>query len=329
MKHLIRVGVLRGGPSPEYDVSLKSGGEVLSVLRDRFAHKYHPRDIFIDKQGLWHIDGVIVQPKDLHTKIDVAFNALHGPYGEDGKVQSILDASGVPFTGSGALGSAVGMNKILSKRAFAAHGIKSPYWKEIPSDDIIVDVRIVAKSLFTSFLLPAVVKPVSSGSSVGVSIVRSYDDFAPALLEAAQHGDSVIIEEFISGIEATCGVVEGFRGHKIYALPPVEIRPHTGFFDYDAKYAGKSTEIVPATFSEKLKQSLEELAAKVHHALGLRHYSRSDFIVHPRRGIYVLEVNTLPGLTEESLVPKSLRAVGSDTHELVDHLIKLALRHDD
>jgi D-alanine-D-alanine ligase len=147
----------------------------------------------------------------------------------------------------------------------------------------------------------------------------------PALTKAAEHGDSILVEEFIPGIEATCGVIEGFRDHELYALPPIEIRPHAGFFDYDAKYQGKSQEIVPATFSESIKKSLEELAGKVHRALGLRHYSRSDFIIHPRRGIYVLEVNTLPGMTDESLLPKALRAVGSDVHELIDHVIKLAM----
>jgi D-alanine-D-alanine ligase len=149
-------------------------------------------------------------------------------------------------------------------------------------------------------------------------------ELAPALLEAARHGRSVLIEEYISGTEATVGVIEGFRGQELYVLPPVEIRPRNGFFDYEAKYvAGKSEEIVPATFSAKLKEELAILAWKAHRALGLRHYSRSDFIISPRRGIYILETNTLPGLTEGSLVPLALRSVGSDTVDLVEHLIKI------
>jgi len=121
-------------------------------------------------------------------------------------------------------------------------------------------------------------------------------------------------------------VIEGFRGQELYVLPVIEIRPKKKFFDYQAKYAGQSEEIVPAGFSSKVKEELSALAQKAHRALGLRHYSRSDFIISPRRGIYILEINTLPGLTEQSLVPKALRSVGSDTHELVDHLINLALR---
>lgn len=322
-KHTI--GVLRGGPSNEYDVSLNSGATVLSALYEKLGHLYQARDILIDKEGKWHMDGVPFSPEDISTKIDVAFNALHGSYGEDGKVQAFLETHGMPFTGSGALASAVGMNKILSKKIFADHGIKSPYWVEVPSESVRSNNDALSKKIFMTFVLPAVVKPASSGSSVGVSIVRTHPELFHALSLAAEHGDSIIIEEYIPGVEATCGVIEGFRGHELYALPPVEIRPHSGFFDYDAKYAGKSQEIVPATFSEALKKDLEALAQRVHLALGLRHYSRSDFIIHPRRGIYVLETNTLPGLTQESLVPKALRAVGSDVHELVEHLIHLAL----
>ena len=124
-------------------------------------------------------------------------------------------------------------------------------------------------------------------------------------------------------------MVEGFRGEELYALPPIEIRPHEEFFDYEAKYKGKSEEIVPATFAENIKKKIESLSKNIHQALGLRHYSRSDFIIHPRRGIYALEVNTLPGLTSESLLPKSLRAVGSDLPEFVDHVISLSLGRRD
>jgi D-alanine-D-alanine ligase len=173
--------------------------------------------------------------------------------------------------------------------------------------------------------MPVVVKPASSGSSVGITLVQDIKDLAAALLDAAKHSNEVIIEEYIKGTEATVGVIEGFRGEELYALPAVEIRSKTDFFDFAAKYEGKSEEIVPAPFSKKIKDELADLARRVHKAVGLRHYSRSDFIIHPKRGIYVLEVNTLPGLTNESLVPKSLRAVGSDTHELIDHLIELAL----
>ena len=324
MTHRKRIGVLRGGPSNEYEVSLQTGANVLSVLREKFDSVYEARDIFIDRKGKWHIDGIPAKPEEIIRKIDIAFNALHGTYGEDGKIQSFFEAHSFPFTGSGALGSALGMNKALTKKVLQDHGLKVALSKTISSEDITKDVDAIVRLLFTSFILPGVVKPNASGSSVGVSIVKDYSDLPKALNEAAKHSDTVLIEEFIPGIEATCGVIENFRGQALYALPPVEIRPKTQFFDYEAKYQGKSEEIVPATFSDSNKKKIETMAREIHNALGLRHYSRSDFIIHPRRGIYVLEVNTLPGLTGESLIPKALRAIGSNVHELVAHLIGLA-----
>ncbi len=327
MNYRTRVGVLRGGPSSEYEVSLQTGGNVLKSLREKFADKYQAHDILIDKKGNWHIDGMPTIPADLISRLDVVFNALHGAYGEDGTVQLIFEVHGVPFTGSKSLPSAVGMNKILSRKAFESSGIRIPLGKEILSDEIREDVIKVAREIFHSFPIPVVVKPVSGGSSVGVSIAKNQDELIDALKEATRHGPSVLIEEYIAGTEVTVGVIEGFRGQELYVLPVVEIRPHSKFFDYQAKYAGMSEEIVPARLSHKIKDELSKLAQKAHNALGLRHYSRSDFILSPRRGIYILETNTLPGLTNESLVPKALRAVGSDTHELIDHLIEIALKN--
>jgi D-alanine-D-alanine ligase len=324
-KLLHRVGVVRGGTSSEYEVSLNSGSAVIQTIRDHLGHRYVAHDIFIDRNGRWYIDGNPVSVSGLHSKIDVAFNALHGNFGEDGKIQALLESHGIPFTGSGSIGSALGMNKAFSKKVFKDHGLKSPSWIEIRSEEIESDPKKVVEKLFETFILPGVVKPTSGGSSVGVSIVRDYREFPAALIKAAAHGDSVIVEEYIPGIETTCGIVEGFRSEELYALPPVEIRPHAGFFDYEAKYQNKSDEIVPASFSEKTKREVEELARKVHRAFGLRHYSRSDFIIHPKKGIYVLEVNTLPGLTKDSLMPKSLKAVGGDLHELIGHILSLVI----
>jgi D-alanine-D-alanine ligase len=311
----IRVGVMRGGPNSEYEVSLKTGGSVLAALRGKLADKYRAYDILIDKSGRWHIDGMPADPYDIAHRFDVIFNALHGSYGEDGKVQQILEAHGIKFTGSDSLASAVGMNKNLSKKVFKDHGLKTPVGKEILSSRIngsADSTEIVADELFRTFPMPAVVKPMSAGSSVGVSIVRTRAELVPALREAAKHGDSVLIEEYVPGIEATVAVIEGFRGQELYVLPVIEIR--------------NKEEIVPATFSSKIKEELAVFAQKAHRALGLRHYSRSDFIISPRRGIYILEINSLPKLYDKSVVSNALRSVGSDTHELVDHLIQLSIK---
>lgn len=321
--HKIRVAVLRGGPSDEYEVSLKTGASVLSSLS---LEIYHPQDIVISKDGKWHKGGIETTPHHIFTHADVIFNALHGAYGEDGKLQHLLELHQIPFTGSGSFASALGMNKVLAKDSFKKHGIKTPYFKLVTSEKPLSSSNLV--ELFKSFPLPFIVKPATSGSSVGVTLVKDFSSFEPAIALALASSDTALIEEYISGVEATVGVIEGYRDHDLYALPPIEIRPKgTSFFDYDAKYKGMSEEIVPGNFSDTHKVELESLARKVHEILGLRHYSRTDFIVTPRRGIFVLEVNTLPGLTNESLIPKALNAVGSSLSHFVDHIVQLALRH--
>lgn len=323
--HHIRVGVVRGGPSSEYEVSLNTGKEVLSALRNHWTDQYNSHDIFIDRNGVWHIDGIATRPENALPRFDVIFNALHGTYGEDGKLQHFLESHGIPFTGSGSLASAVGMNKSLAKNIFKTHNILTPRWKEIPATSIRNDMDELVRKIFHTWHLPVILKPVTGGSSIGVTVVRSYAELPTALMHAVQHGN-VLMEEFIEGKEATCAVIEGFRGQELYCLPTIEIRPHSGIFDYEAKYQGKSEEIVPARFPHETKQKIEELTTAVHRILGLRHYSRTDFIIHPRRGIYVLETNTLPGLTEESLLPKALRSVGSSIHEFAGHILSLAHR---
>lgn len=317
--HKIRVGVLRGGPSNEYEVSLKTGATVLNNLK---KDKYNPRDIFIDKNGIWHLEGKPMKPLEALDHIDVVFNALRGNFGEDGKLQHILESCNVKFTGSGSLASALGMNKVLSKEIFRREKIKTPQHKIL---DSIHKMKEHILNLFRSFSLPIIVKPVSSGSSVGVYIIKDYPSFEPAIINAFDHSDSVMIEEFIQGKEATCGVIDDFRDQRYYALPPVEICPHNGFFDYEAKYQGRSDEIVPGNFTADEKAEIESMAILAHKALGLRHYSRSDFIIHPHRGVFILETNTLPGLTPESLLPKSLNAVGASLPHFLDHIVSLAL----
>ena len=319
----IRVGVLRGGPSSEYEVSLRTGASVLKNLSD----SYQAQDIFISKDGLWHKGGIPYKPGEIIKHLDVVFNALHGEYGEDGGVQHLLDTFAIPYTGSGYLASALGMNKVLAKKVFTQHGIKTPHHKTLKkgqySHTDIVD-------LFKTFPMPAVVKPVRAGSSVGVSIARTVHELEQALAKAFAYDTEALIEEYISGREATCGVIEGFRGEAMYSLLPVEIIPDAGreFFDHEAKYAGKSKEICPGNFLAQEIKTIQDASVAVHKALSLRHYSRSDFIVHPKRGIYILEVNTLPGLTDESLFPLSLTAVGSTLSEFLDHVLHSTLKNN-
>lgn len=316
----LRVGVLRGGPSSEYEVSLKTGASVLASLNQE---RYEPHDIFIDKQGMWHFRGVPTETHHVLQKVDVVFNALHGPYGEDGTVQRILELNGIPFTGSGSLGSSIGMNKHLTKIHVAKHGVKTMYGVVIPRGE---DMQAIALRLFRTFPQPSVVKPLNAGSSVGVTIARSYHDLLEGILRAFMYADSVLVEEYKKGREATVGIIDAFRGEEHYALPPIEILPNpkSGFFDYEGKYQGGSQEICPGRFTREEKRDLEMAARTVHRALGLRHYSRSDFII-AKDGVYFLEVNTLPGLTAQSLIPQAVEAVGMRYDAFLDHLIGRAL----
>lgn len=333
---MIKVGVIRGGMSGEHHVSLATGAQILSHLRDeKMSFKYKPVDIFIDKEGVWHVNGVPTTINKIANRVDVVINALHGDYGEDGKIQQQLEEFKIPYTGSGPLASSIGYNKYLSKQEFSKLGIKTPrhilfsaYQKDMDGD---INRYVIKKSkeVWSKLPPPWIVKPLTGGSSMGIHVCKTFESLQNAILDGANKKVSILIEEFIKGKEATVGVINNFRKQKIYSLPPVEIRvPSTStFFDEEVKYNGKSQEICPGNFSESEKRELERLASLIHVGLNLNHYSRSDFIIHPKRGIFALEVNTLPGLTSESLFPKSLNAVGSNLGEFIEHLISLAIKN--
>lgn len=321
--HRTIVGVVRGGPSPEFDISLKTGAAVLTNLPEE---KYKAIDIFVDKQGTWHHRGLPIKPEDVLQQVDVIFNAFHGEYGEDGKVQRFLDTFGVPYTGSGVLASAVAMNKLTAKEHLAESGITMAEHIVLDvSDTLEDDVRRIAENIPGK----VVVKPLSAGSSLGVSVGHTYDEILPAVYKAFEYSPQVLIEEYIQGKEATCGVTEHFRGKPLYAMIPIEIclPKASALFDYDVKYGEETglVEICPGNFTPEESEALQHYATLIHTVLGLRHYSRSDFIIGKDGSIYFLEVNTLPGLTEASLVPKSLKAAGCTFPEFLDHLVMLAL----
>lgn len=331
---MIKVGVLRGGPSHEYDVSLSSGEHILSILRETpLSDLYETVDIFIDKDGVWHTRGLVTTPEKVARNVDVVINALHGAYGEDGKVQQILENLKIPYTGSGAFASAIGMNKKLSKDQFHRMGIKTPrhilfraYQEELDGD-LHEYAHRKARETWEFLPPPWIVKPVSGGSSMGIHVCHSFKDLENAFLLSTSMDMDIIAEEMIEGKEATVSVIENFRGKDLYTPPPIEIRLKDGrkCFDYESKYSGDMHLVCPGRFSRAEILELERFARLIHKDMNLRHYSRSDFIVSPKRGIYVLEVNTLPGLTRHSLLPRSIDDVGSSMSEFVNHIINLAL----
>ena len=304
----LTVALLCGGASAEREVSLKSGQQVYEALdKDKYeVVKYDPRD---DLPKL-------VNDAD---KIDVALIILHGRLGEDGTIQGFLELLGIPYHGSGVLGSALAMNKIASKKLYEKEGLPvSPY--VVLEKGMEKPVKVVSKSL--SF--PVVVKPEHEGSSIGLSIVDDPSKLENALEIAWKYDTKCLVEQYIDGIEIT-GAVLGNR--KLEALPLVEIIPGDNytFFDYEAKYTpGATNEICPARLDEATTKKAQEYAIRAHRALFCKGYSRTDMIVADDN-IYVLETNTIPGMTQTSLYPQAAAAAGMSFSQLLDRLIELAL----
>ncbi|MDY0040714.1 MAG: D-alanine--D-alanine ligase, partial [Desulforhabdus sp.] len=306
----LRVALLAGGKSAEREVSLKSGEQVYQALdKNRYEiFRYDPRNDLAR----------LAQDAD---KIDVALIILHGRLGEDGTVQGLLELLGIPYQGSGVLGSALAMNKILSKQLYIEAGIPvAPY--AIIDRSRAFSVEDIVKSLG----LPLVVKPEHEGSSIGLSIVREAAQLSAALEQGWQYDRLCLLEKYIRGTEIT-GAVLG--NDTLQALPLIEIIPgeEYEFFDYKAKYQpGATKEICPARISSELTQKAQEIAKRAHQALHCRGYSRTDMIVSEDE-IYVLETNTIPGMTQTSLFPQAAAAAGVSFSALLDRLIELALEH--
>jgi len=297
----LTVAVVMGGPSAEREVSIESGKGVMRAL-GALGHDARSLDF----------DGRFVEAiREIAP--DVVFNALHGPGGEDGEIQGVLEWLGITYTGSGIAACAVAMDKHLTKKLLAAEGLPTPAW------DVFDLTGGTLPLLPGSLNLPLVVKPRASGSSAGVVIVRSHEAWSKAILDAASRTPEVLAEEFVAGREFSCGVL----GEE--ALPVVEILPSDEFYSYDAKYKpGGSRHLVPAPIDHDLTSRLQTLALSVHRLLGLRDYSRSDFIVSKEGRPTILEVNALPGMTPTSLLPDEALHAGISYEALVERLLQYA-----
>ena len=304
----LTIALLSGGISSERDVSIASGDQVYEALDHNKYNvlRYDPRT---DIQQL-----VTDAPK-----IDAALIILHGPFGEDGTIQGLLDLLDIPYQGSGVLGSALGMNKLASKHLYEKAGLLVPPYMVLGQNDGF-DEDACTRSLG----LPLVVKPVGSGSSVGISIVKSKDLLKNAVKEAFTQDDKVLIEAYIDGIELTGGVI---GNDQLEAFPLIEIVPDKSyeFFDYAAKYtAGATKEICPARINDEMAEKAQEIAKTAHQALFCKGYSRTDMILK-NQDIFVLETNTIPGMTATSLLPQAAGKAGISFSRLLDRLIELSM----
>ncbi len=318
-----------GGPSSEHEVSLNTGQNVIDNLDKT---KYQPIVVKISKAGKWFLNGKPASQSEALKGHDVVFNALHGTFGEDGKVQGILEHSGIKHTGSGIAGSAIAMDKFHSREIFKLAGFNVPRTMKLKKgENYMAHLSFFINKIVK---LPVVVKPYSNGSSVGVQIVEDLNKLEKAVDSAFKLDKFVLVEEFIRGRELTCGVLEGFTSQtcnsgEIGALPVTEIIPvkNHKFFNYDAKYkTGHSNEITPAPLDEVLTKKVQDIAVRAHQVLGCSGYSRTDMILKQGNGtIYVLETNTLPGLTKNSLLPKAAQAAGLTFGQLLDKIIGSSL----
>jgi D-alanine-D-alanine ligase len=304
----LNLALLSGGISSEREVSLNSGDQVFEAL-DKGKYNILRYDPKTDLERL-----IADAPR-----IDAALIILHGPYGEDGTVQGLLDLLRIPYQGSGVLGSAVAMDKVASKQLYEKAGIPTPPYLVLQNGS-----GMNLDNCASKFGFPMVVKPVVGGSSVGMSIVRSESDFQPALDAAIAEDKTILIEPYIEGIELTVGVI---GNSDLEAFPVIEIVPDDAheFFDYEAKYsAGVTEEICPARIDAELTRKAQSYAKLAHSTLFCKGYSRTDMILKDR-DIYVLETNTIPGMTATSLLPQAASAAGLNFSQLLDRLIELSL----
>lgn len=303
-----RVLVLKGGESREREVSLKTGAAVVQGLKEAGYDLLQ-----LDIRNNQAVNLIRTLEKE---KPDIVFIALHGRYGEDGGVQGILELYGVPYTGSGVTASAVAMDKILTKRLLLSDRLPTPGFIVLSRNDP------VPKPLKMEF--PVVVKPSREGSSLGTAIVKDENELEDSIKYALEFDREVLLEEYQEGKEITVGVIG--NGSKLRALPAVEIIPSDEFFNFHTKYTKGATEYrVPAELGHELEQTVEDYALRVFKLLGLSDMARVDMIVSGQGDISILEVNTIPGMTETSLLPKSALAAGISFPELLKQIVEGAL----
>jgi D-alanine-D-alanine ligase len=303
-----RVAVVCGGPAAEREVSLTSGREVANALREAFS------DVTVHEPDL-HLAEEL-----LRGSIDVVFPALHGPLGEDGSIQGMLEVAGVPYVGSGVAASACAMDKVIAKRLFRDAGLPL-------AGEVVVEraqAEAAAASVRASLPGRVVVKPATQGSAVGVAFAETDDQLAAALDDAFRFDERVLVEEFVVGAEITVGILEAPEPQ---AFPVIDIRtPGDSWYDFEHRYGvGLSEHVIPAPLPEDVYASVQDLAVRAHVTLGCRDLSRVDFLVEPEGRIVLLEVNTLPGMTPTSLYPDGAQAAGVSFAELVERLVRRAL----
>ena len=309
VEQLGHIGVLMGGCSSEREISLKSGKAVYKALKEMDCRV---SEIDITSKEEKNVVSCLNQ-----FDIDLAFIALHGEFGEDGQIQAILEKRGLPYTGSDSETSRLAMNKISTQELLKKHQFPvAPFYAVSKHVDVSIDH--ILESLGG---VPVVVKPATEGSSIGITVVHEKENLAQALSLGFQYGTELLIDKYVSGKEITAGILDG------KALPLVEIRPESAFFDFAAKYEkGKTKYIVPAEISEKEQERIQQVAVAAYQKIGCRDFARLDFILDEQGNIFILEANTIPGFTETSLLPMAAQREGMHFGELCLKIACLAAK---
>ncbi len=295
----MKIGVMMGGLSREREVSLKTGMAILKVLMDR-GYSACPIDV-----------GQDIAERLVKEKIELAFIALHGRFGEDGTIQGMLELMRIPYTGSGVLASALAMHKVMAKKIFIYENLPTPRFITIRREEIEKDPNKVF-----SFSLPMVVKPAREGSTIGTSIVRTEGEILSALKEAGKYDDEILIEEFMKGKEITVGILGEIP------LPIIEIVPKSGFYDFHSKYTkGQTDYIIPAKIPREKYLYAQEISLRAFRSLGCSGFARVDLMTDEEGSPFIIDVNTMPGMTETSLLPKAASYAGISFDELVERIL--------
>lgn len=306
-----KIGVLMGGRSPEREISLRTGEAIYNAL-EKLGNTAVKIDVGYD---------VVERVKK--ESVELAFLALHGKYGEDGTVQGLLEMIGIPYTGSGVLASSLAMDKIAAKKIFSYEGLPTPQFLVMESTTAKnLGLQTAAEKIYSEMGLPLVVKAPTQGSTIGITFVHQKEDLVGALELAFQYDHSALVEQFIKGTEITASVL---GNENPIALPLIEIISTTGIYDYEAKYtAGMSEHIIPPRIPKERQDVIRDLAVRTFKAIGCRGLARVDFMLDRYGNPFILEVNTIPGMTATSLFPDAARAAGIEFPELIDRIIKLA-----
>lgn len=288
-----------GGLSKEREISLKTGKAILKALTEK-GYTAIPIDVRDD-----------IAEELVREKIECAFLALHGRFGEDGTIQGMLELMRIPYTGSGVLASALAMDKVMSKKFFLCEKIPTPRYEVLQRDEIKKE-----RPQRISLPLPVVVKPAREGSTIGVSIVRRDEELGPALMKAGEYDEEILVEEFVKGKEITVGILDNIP------LPVIEIAPKSGFYDYHSKYTkGETQYILPARIAREKYLYAQEMSLKAFQRLGCRGVARVDLMTDDNENPFVIDVNTMPGMTETSLLPMAARYAGIPFEDLVERIL--------